>query len=108
MAEDPVVAASGSEFISIANNNELSSKLIGLDIYNNSKQNIGQIKNGDKSAGRGLGQTVSVWAFSEWANATLRKSTTAPPFDARAGTGHSATTSASSTPSLGISTADTS
>jgi hypothetical protein len=44
MGLGPVVAASGSEFISVANNNELSSKLIGLDIYNNSKQDIGQIK----------------------------------------------------------------
>jgi hypothetical protein len=58
-----VVAASGSEFISIANNNELSSKLIGLDIYNNSKQNTGQIKNGDKSAGPRVGHIVSVCGF---------------------------------------------
>jgi hypothetical protein len=37
-------ASSGSEFVSVANNDELSSKLIGVDIYNNSKQDIGQIK----------------------------------------------------------------
>ena len=42
--EDSAAASSGSEFVSVANNDELSSKLIGLDIYNNSKQDIGQIK----------------------------------------------------------------
>ena len=42
--EDPAAASSGSEFVSVANNDELSSKLIGLDIYNSSKQDIGQIR----------------------------------------------------------------
>ena len=43
-SEDPAAASSGSEFVSVANNDELSSKLIGLDIYNSSKQDIGQIR----------------------------------------------------------------
>ena len=31
-------------FVSVPNNHELGSKVIGLDIYNNSNQDIGQIK----------------------------------------------------------------
>lgn len=34
----------GAKFVSISNNDELSSNLIGLDVYNNSNQNVGQIK----------------------------------------------------------------
>jgi sporulation protein YlmC with PRC-barrel domain len=36
--------ANGSEFVSIPSNDELSSNLIGLDVYNNSNQDVGQIK----------------------------------------------------------------
>ena len=36
--------ASGSQFVSIANSDELSSNLIGLDVYNNDNKDIGQIK----------------------------------------------------------------
>ncbi len=37
--------ASGSpQFISVGNNDKLSSNLVGLDVYNSSNQNIGQIK----------------------------------------------------------------
>ncbi len=40
-SEDTATASSGSEFVSVANSDELGSKLIGLDIYNSSKQDIG-------------------------------------------------------------------
>ena len=35
---------SGSEFVAIPNSDELSSNLIGLDVYNNADKSIGQIK----------------------------------------------------------------
>jgi len=37
-------AAGTSEFVSVAKNDDLTSNLIGLDVYNNAEQNIGQIK----------------------------------------------------------------
>ena len=37
-SEDSATASSGSEFVSVANNDELSSKLVGLDIYNTRQQ----------------------------------------------------------------------
>jgi hypothetical protein len=37
-------AGTSEEFVSVPNNDELSSKVVGLDIYNGSNQNIGQIK----------------------------------------------------------------
>ena len=36
--------SSGSEFVSIPSSDELSSNVVGLDIYNNENNNIGQIK----------------------------------------------------------------
>ena len=40
-----VASSAGSQqFVAVANSDELSSNLIGLDVYNNAKQNIGQIK----------------------------------------------------------------
>ena len=36
--------SSGSEFVSIPNSDELSSNVVGLDVYNNENKNIGQIK----------------------------------------------------------------
>jgi hypothetical protein len=36
--------ASSSRFVSISGNDELSSKLVGLDVYNDKNQDIGQIK----------------------------------------------------------------
>ena len=36
--------ASNQQFVPVANNDELSSNLVGLDVYNGSNQNIGQIK----------------------------------------------------------------
>jgi sporulation protein YlmC with PRC-barrel domain len=36
--------ASSPRFVPVANNDELSSNLVGLDVYNNSNQDIGQIK----------------------------------------------------------------
>jgi sporulation protein YlmC with PRC-barrel domain len=57
-------ASSGSEFVSVANSDELSSKLIGLDIYNSSKQDIGQIKDIAMSPrGRAEAYIVSVGGF---------------------------------------------
>jgi hypothetical protein len=37
-------SAGSQQFVAVGNNDELSSNLIGLDVYNNAKQNIGQIK----------------------------------------------------------------
>ncbi len=63
-SEDPAAASSGSEFVSVANNDELSSKLIGLDIYNSSKQDIGQIRDIAMSQrGRAQAYIVSVGGF---------------------------------------------
>ena len=36
--------ASGSQFVSIANSDQLSSNVVGLDVYNNDNKSIGQIK----------------------------------------------------------------
>jgi sporulation protein YlmC with PRC-barrel domain len=36
--------SSGSEFVSIPSSDELSSKVVGLDVYNNENKDIGQIK----------------------------------------------------------------
>ena len=36
--------ASGSQFVSIANGDDLSSNLVGLDVYNNDSKSVGQIK----------------------------------------------------------------
>jgi sporulation protein YlmC with PRC-barrel domain len=63
-SEDSAAAPSGSEFVSVANNDELSSKLIGLDIYNSSKQDIGQIRDIAMSQrGRAQAYIVSVGGF---------------------------------------------
>ena len=64
MSEDSAPAASGSEYVSVANNDELGSKLIGLDIYNTSKQDIGQIKDiAMTQRGRAQAYIVSVGGF---------------------------------------------
>jgi sporulation protein YlmC with PRC-barrel domain len=63
-SEDSAAAPSGSEFVSVANNDELGSKLIGLDIYNSAKQDIGQIKDIAMSQrGRAQAYIVSVGGF---------------------------------------------
>jgi hypothetical protein len=64
-SEDSAAASSGSsEFVSVANNDELGSKLIGLDIYNSAKQDIGQIKDIAMSQrGRAQAYIVSVGGF---------------------------------------------
>jgi len=63
-SEDSATASSGSEFVSVANNDELGSKLIGLDIYNTSKQDIGQIKDiAMTQRGRAQAYIVSVGGF---------------------------------------------
>jgi sporulation protein YlmC with PRC-barrel domain len=38
------VSPGGAQFVTIDDNDKLSSNLIGLDVYNNSNQNVGQIK----------------------------------------------------------------
>jgi PRC-barrel domain len=63
-SEDTAAASSGSEFVAVANNDELGSKLIGLDIYNSAKQDIGQIKDIAMSKrGRAQAYIVSVGGF---------------------------------------------
>lgn len=57
-------APSGSEFVSIANSDDLASNLIGLDVYNNSNQDIGQIKDiAMNPQGRAQAYVVSVGGF---------------------------------------------
>jgi hypothetical protein len=64
MSEDSAPAASGSEYVSVANNDELGSKLIGVDIYNTTKQDIGQIKDiAMTQRGRAQAYIVSVGGF---------------------------------------------
>jgi len=64
MSEDSSAAASGSEYVSVASNDELGSKLIGLDIYNTTKQDIGQIKDiAMTQRGRAQAYIVSVGGF---------------------------------------------
>ena len=56
-------ATSGS-FVSVPNGDELSSKMVGLDIYNNSNQDIGQIKDiAMNQNGRSQAYIVSVGGF---------------------------------------------
>jgi hypothetical protein len=59
------LAASGnSEFVSVATNDELSSTLVGLDIYNDSNQDIGKIKDVAMDPnGRAQAYIVSVGGF---------------------------------------------
>ncbi len=56
--------ATGSEFVSVNGSDELSSNLIGLDVYNGAKQNIGQIKDIAMGPhGRARAYIVSVGGF---------------------------------------------
>jgi hypothetical protein len=56
--------ASTQQFVSVANNDELSSNLVGLDVYNSSNQNIGQIKDiAMGPQGRASAYIVSVGGF---------------------------------------------
>ena len=56
--------ATAGTFVSVPNNDELGSKVIGLDIYNNSNQDIGQIKDIALSPnGRSQAYIVSVGGF---------------------------------------------
>jgi sporulation protein YlmC with PRC-barrel domain len=52
------------EFVSVPNGDDLSSKVVGLDIYNNSNQDIGQIKDiAMNPNGRSQAYVVSVGGF---------------------------------------------
>jgi hypothetical protein len=56
--------SSRGNFVSVPNNDDLSSKVVGLDIYNNSKQDIGQIKDiALGQGGRSQAYIVSVGGF---------------------------------------------
>jgi PRC-barrel domain len=55
---------SGPQFVSVGQNEKLSSNLVGLDVYNASSQNIGQIKDiAMGPAGRARAYIVSVGGF---------------------------------------------
>ncbi len=55
---------SGAHFVSIPSNDELSSNIIGLDVYNNSNQDVGQIKDiALNSRGRTDAYILSVGGF---------------------------------------------
>jgi PRC-barrel domain len=57
-------ASSSEQFVSVPNNDELSSKVVGLDIYNGSNQDIGQIKDiAMNQNGRSQAYIVSVGGF---------------------------------------------
>jgi sporulation protein YlmC with PRC-barrel domain len=57
-------AATAETFVSVPNNDELSSKMVGLDIYNNANQDIGQIKDiAMNQNGRSQAYIVSVGGF---------------------------------------------
>ena len=57
-------AANTETFVSVPNNDELSSKVVGLDIYNNANQDIGQIKDiAMNQNGRSQAYIVSVGGF---------------------------------------------
>ena len=56
--------ASGPQFVSVGQNEKLSSNLVGLDVYNASNQDIGQIKDlAVGPAGRARAYIVSVGGF---------------------------------------------
>lgn len=55
---------SSEQFVAVPNSDELSSKLVGLDVYNNSNQDIGQIKDiALNRDGRTQAYIVSVGGF---------------------------------------------
>lgn len=57
-------AGSTEEFVTVADNDELSSKVVGLDIYNTLNQDIGQIKDiAMNPRGRAQAYIVSVGGF---------------------------------------------
>jgi hypothetical protein len=66
-ANGPAGSAASSEtsqFVSIGNNDRLSSNLVGLDVYNSSNQDIGQIKDiALGSQGRAQAYIMSVGGF---------------------------------------------
>jgi len=56
--------SAAGDFVSVPNGDDLSSKVIGLDIYNNANQNIGQIKDiAMNPSGRSQAYIVSVGGF---------------------------------------------
>jgi sporulation protein YlmC with PRC-barrel domain len=56
--------STSNTFVSVPNNDQLSSKVVGLDIYNNSNQDIGQIKDiALNQNGRSQAYIVSVGGF---------------------------------------------
>ena len=67
VANGPAGSAASSEtsqFVSIGDNDKLSSNLIGLDVYNSAKQDIGQIKDiAMGQNGRSQAYIVSVGGF---------------------------------------------
>ena len=55
---------SGSRFVSVPNSDELSSKIVGLDVYNNDNKNVGQIKDiALNQQGRAQAYILSVGGF---------------------------------------------
>ena len=63
-AMDSNTDASGSQFVSIDNSDELSSNVVGLDVYNNDNKSIGQIKDiAMNQRGRAEAYIVSVGGF---------------------------------------------
>jgi hypothetical protein len=64
-ANGGMASSTGSQqFVAVASNDDLTSNLIGLDVYNNAKQNIGQIKDIAMGAqGRVQAYVLSVGGF---------------------------------------------
>ena len=63
-ADASTSGTSGPQFVAVSQNEKLSSNLVGLDVYNASNQNIGQIKDiAMGPAGRARAYIVSVGGF---------------------------------------------
>jgi PRC-barrel domain len=63
-ANNSASGASGSQFVTVGQDEKLSSNLVGLDVYNASNQDIGQIKDvAVGPAGRARAYIVSVGGF---------------------------------------------
>lgn len=63
-ADASASGTSGAQFVAVSQNEKLSSNLVGLDVYNASNQNIGQIKDiAMGPAGRARAYIISVGGF---------------------------------------------
>jgi hypothetical protein len=71
-AQEPIGAEKAAGiFVTISGNSNLSSRVIGLDVYNDTEQDIGQIKDiAMDRHGRTQAYILSVGGIGGWANIT--------------------------------------